>query len=115
MAEIRTKDGSLYVYTHSYGMVFDEMAEEAIAAAAPRWNDQDYAARIIVDQITKPGRDSEVGFGLMLEPNAEDEYHGGATGDRPSIIINLVARTLTVYNDHVHLDEPVGKTFAEIA
>ena len=90
-AEILTSDGSLYVYTHWHGSVFDDMAKEAIAAAQPRWDDPIYATRIIVDQLTKFARDQETGFGLMPGPIAEDEY-----GVNPSIVIDLVNRRLLV-------------------
>ena len=96
-AEIRMFDGSLYVYTHWHGHKFHEMAKDAIKVAEPRWNDHMYAARIIVDQLTRDARDLETGFGLMLVPNAEDEY-----GANPSIIIDLVNRELLVFDENVH-------------
>ena len=92
MAEIKTPDGSLYVYTHWGGSEFPEKAKEAIIASQPRRGDTSYEARIIVDQLTKEGRDQETGFGLMVKPKAEDEYNGGA----PSVIIDLVEQKLTV-------------------
>jgi hypothetical protein len=86
MLEIRTSEGSLYVYTHWCGAVFEEMANDACDNARDRWNDEPYALRILVDQLTKPGRDKDTGFGLMLTPSAEDEYnHFG----QPSLLIDL--------------------------
>ena len=92
MAEIRTKEGSLFVYTHWGGHSLPESAKEAVIAAKPRLGDDPYAVRIIVDQLTKEGRDETTGFGLMLEPNAEDEYNN----NKPSVIINLNESTLKV-------------------
>ncbi len=92
MAEIKTEDGSLYVYTHWQGYEFADIAKAAIKTAQPRWDDEPYATRIIVDQLTKDGRDTETGFGLMLKPNAEDSYNG----DKPSVLIDLPGQTLTV-------------------
>lgn len=92
MAEIRVSSGSLYVYTHSDGYQLPKLAIDAIQFAKPRWNDHAYALRIIVDQLTKSGRDEEYGWGLMLEPNHEDEYNF----DQPSVLIDLVDRQLTV-------------------
>ena len=106
MAEIRTRDGSLYVYTHSAGYDLPARAVEAIQRAKPRWNDHSYAMRMIVDQLTKPGRDQEFGYGLMLAPNAEDEYNN----DQPSVVIDLVARELTISNIY----KTVRHTFAEV-
>ncbi len=90
-AEIRTKGGSLYVYTHWGGYEMPERAEAALEAAQPRIGDDAYALRIIVDQLTKAGRDQETGYGLMFGPNAEDEY-----GTNPSIVIDLIANKVTV-------------------
>jgi hypothetical protein len=83
MAEIVTSDGSLYVYTHWHGHDFPTMAKKAVETAKPRLGDEPYWVRIVVDQLTKPGRDKETGFGLMLRPYAEDEYNR----DKPSITI----------------------------
>lgn len=95
MAEIKTPEGSLFVYTHWGGYSLPVAAKKAVASAKPRWSDYPYATRIIVDQLIKEGRDQETGFGLMLQPNAEDEYNS----DSPSVIIDLVGRTLTTIRD----------------
>lgn len=92
MAEIRTDEGSLYVYTHWGGSSLPEDAEEAVRSAKGRWSDTPYAVRIIVDQLTKGGRDEGTGYGLMLSPKAEDEYNS----NKPSVIIDLVRQELTV-------------------
>ena len=104
MAEIRTAGGSLYVYTHWGGETMAEDAKAAILAAKPRWSDQSYATRIVVDQLTKYGRDQELGYGLMVTPDAEDEYNH----DSPSIVIDLLANTLSVTGQDV-------KQFADFA
>ncbi len=87
MAEIKTEDGSLYLYTHWHGSELPAMALAAVERAKPRLGDEGYWVRIVVDQLTKAGRDQETGFGLMLKPQFEDEYNR----DKPSVIIN--ART----------------------
>ena len=92
MAEIKTEGGSLFVYTHWGGSNLPEQAKEAVRKAEPRWGDLPYATRIIVDQLTKDGRDSKTDFGLMLTPKAEDEYNN----DEPSVIIDLLNQTLQV-------------------
>lgn len=92
MAQIKTEDGSLYVYTHWQGHSLPDNAKKAILSARGRWEDEGYATRIIVDQLTKEGRDSETGFGLMLKPEAEDSYNNNS----PSVIIDLVKQMLTI-------------------
>ena len=87
MCEIKMEKGSIYFYTHWHGFSLGDIAEDALAMAQPRINDEPYAVRIIIDQLIKNagGRDSETGSGIMLAPDAEDEYNG----DEPSVIINL--------------------------
>lgn len=92
IAEIKTTEGRLYVYTHWHGSRLPELAQTAIKAAASREGDDSYWTRIVVDQLTKDGRDRETGFGLMLRPNAEDEYNN----DKPSVIIDGTVRPATV-------------------
>ena len=92
MAEIKTEGGSLYVYTHWGGSDLVHDAQKAIMAAKERWGDLSYATHIIVDQLTKHGRDQETGYGIMLKPNAEDEYNH----NEPSVVIDLVNRNLEV-------------------
>ena len=95
MAEIRTQDGSIYFYTHWDGAILPTAAFRAVLAAKPRWDDESYATRIVIDKLLAPYRDQETGAGLMLQPNAEDEYNS----DEPSVIIDMVARTMVVIAD----------------
>lgn len=91
MAEIRTEGGSLYLYTHGGGSSLPDDSKEAILFARERWSDYPYAVRIIVDQLTREGRDEQTGYGLMLTPNAEDEHNS----DNPSVIIDLLRQELS--------------------
>jgi hypothetical protein len=86
VAEIKTKNGSLYVYSHYDGSRIVGMAKAAVRKAKPRWNDEAYAFRIIVDQLIKGGRDEELGYGLSLR---DDQ------GDSPIVIIDLEQKMLT--------------------
>uniref|UniRef100_A0A6M3LYT6 Uncharacterized protein n=1 Tax=viral metagenome TaxID=1070528 RepID=A0A6M3LYT6_9ZZZZ len=95
MAEIKTEDGSLYVYSHWGGYELPDSAKQAVKAAEPRWDDDSYGVRIIVDQLIKGGRDQETGYGLMLKPNAEDEYNN----DEPSVVIDMVKKELVIVRD----------------
>lgn len=92
MAEIKTSDGSLFLYTHWEGSELPELARAAVESAKPRLGDEPYWTRIIVDQIMKSGRDEETGFGLMLKPRAEDEYNR----DEPSVILDARDGTVQI-------------------
>jgi hypothetical protein len=99
VVEIKTSNGSLYVYSHWGGSELPGDAVEAILAARSRWDDEPYATRIIVDQLTKGSRDKATDHGLTLRPNAEDGYNLWGPINNPSIIIDLESRTLQVVGD----------------
>lgn len=62
----------------------------ALHAARPRWNDESYAARIIVSNLIGPNWDQETGYGLWA--SSEDGLYGG---DCQDIVINLSNKTVT--------------------
>ena len=96
MIDLKTRDGSLYVYLHSNGYAAPAIVTEAIEFAQPRWSDESYALRIIVDQIIKGGRDQVLSYGLMLEPNVEDEYNH----NEPSLVVDLVEQKFTCIDNN---------------
>jgi hypothetical protein len=107
ISEVKLEKGSIYIYTHWGGFDLPKVAQEAIVSAEPRWDDEPYAAHIIIDQLIKEGRDSETGIGIMLEAGAEDEYNN----DSPSAVIDIPNRTLKIIGH----DEEDGKwTFAKV-
>ncbi len=95
MAEIKVTDGSIYFYTHWSGYELPEHAKQALSMAAPRIGDDAYALKIVIDNLIKlsSARDSETGAGIMLHPNAEDEYNN----DAPSVVIDLVNKKVEVH------------------
>lgn len=87
MAEIKVEDGSIFFYTHWGGHHLRLDAEAALEKAKPRLGDDSYSMKIVIDSLIESSgsRDSETGAGIMLKPNAEDEYNE----DEPSVIIDL--------------------------
>ena len=80
---------NINVYAHWDGDESVAIMQSAISAAMPRIRDKSYATRIIIDQLTKHGRDSETGYGIYLgEVTHEEEYEYKE--------INLVNYTVTV-------------------
>lgn len=61
----------LVLYSHWGEMSWREDLAKAIEKARPRWTDDSYALRIIIDQLTISGRDEETGFGLFLATSEE--------------------------------------------
>ena len=95
MAEIKTRDGSLFFYTHWSGSDLPELALLALDRARPRIGDDSYALRIVIDSLIKDTdtRDQETGSGIMLKANCEDEYNN----DKPSVLIDLVCNRVEVF------------------
>ena len=82
---------NINVYSHWDGDESVALMQSAIAAAMPRikMSDYSYAVRIIIDQLTKHGRDSETGYGIYVgEVNHEEQYEYKE--------INLVNKRITV-------------------
>ena len=107
MAKVKTTKGSLFIYTHWSGFDLPKTAKEAVKLARPRWDDEPYATHIIVDQLTKEGRDQETGIGIMLDDYAEDGYNH----DKPSVIIDIPNQTITIVG---HEEHDGIRTFVEV-
>jgi hypothetical protein len=56
----------LVLYSHWGETSWRQDLALALEKARPRWTDDSYCLRIIIDQLTKEGRDSETGFGIFL-------------------------------------------------
>jgi hypothetical protein len=69
---------NINVYAHWDGDESVALMQSAVAAAMPRIKsgDYSYATRIIIDQLTKDGRDSETGYGIYVgeEVTHEEQY-----------------------------------------
>jgi hypothetical protein len=76
---------NLVLYSHWGETSWREDLALALRKAEVRLNleDTSYALRIIIDQLTKEGRDSETGFGLYLAPS-DMEYQD------TSVEVNLI-------------------------
>jgi len=80
---------NINVYAHWDGKESVAIMQQAIRTAMPRISDVSYCTRILVDQLTKHGRDSETGYGLYVgEVDHEEEYEYKE--------INLINKTVTV-------------------
>ena len=80
---------NINVYAHWDGEESVAILQSAVRAMMPRINDVSYGTRILIDQLTKHGRDSETGYGIYVgEVNHEEEYDYKE--------INLVDKTITV-------------------
>jgi hypothetical protein len=89
---------NINVYAHWDGEESVAIMQKAIRTAMPRINDISYCTRILVDQLTKHGRDSETGYGIYVgEVNHEEEYDYKE--------INLVNKTIKVGQMQFAIDQ----------
>ena len=85
-------DQNINVYAHWDGEQSEEILAEALKAAEPRWDDMSYCVRIIIDQLTKNGRDEETGYGIYIgsEITHEEQYETKE--------VNLINKTVSIGN-----------------
>ena len=78
------------LYSHWGETTWREDLAIAIDKARPRLalGDIPYATRIIFDQLTKDGRDSETGFGIYLTDSNEDQYDTVVEIDMTTQMVN---------------------------
>lgn len=60
------------LYSHWGETTWRENLADALSKAAPRWTDQNYAARIVVSQLIGNDWDKETGYGLFTSVDGED-------------------------------------------
>lgn len=63
----------IYVYTHWSGYNLPAQVQAALKHGQPRWGDDSYLTRILIDQLTKDSRDDLVGAGISLSIT-DNEY-----------------------------------------
>ncbi len=56
---------SVGLYCHWLGEYIDDCLKDALKKAKPRWDDPEYATRIIISSILKPEIDEETGYGIF--------------------------------------------------
>ena len=99
-------DQNIHVYSHWDGEDGENLLVNAVTVAMPRLNTGDisYATRIIIDQLTKDGRDEEVGYGINVGryPQNEEEYQYKE--------VNLINKTITIGRQKFDLESYLGAT-----
>lgn len=79
----------LAVYTHGHGSELEGMVDDAVLTARTRLGDCSYAARIIIDQLTRSSRDSEYGFGVFPVLKGQDPERFAAGDGESTIYVDL--------------------------
>jgi hypothetical protein len=94
-------DQNINVYAHWDGDDSEYILRHAIEKAMPRINmgDTSYSVHIIIDQLTKEGRDSETGYGIYIgsEITHEEQYEYKE--------VNLTNNTVTISGTTYAIDK----------
>lgn len=97
-------DQNLNVYAHWDGDQSVAILQHALSKAMPRikMGDMSYATRIIVDNLTADGRDSETGYGIYIgsEITHEEQYETKE--------VNLVDNTVSIAGMTMPLEQFLG-------
>jgi hypothetical protein len=90
---------NINVYAHWDGEDSEQILMKALLKAESRFGDTSYATRILIDQLTKGGRDSETGYGIYMGEHIthEEEYNYKE--------VNLVNNTVTIGNTVFSIDK----------
>jgi hypothetical protein len=105
----RNNGTSIWLYTHWNGYELPELLKTALIKAKNRWNDPSYGARILVDQITKEGRDEETGWGL--DTGIGDNSYPVLEVDFPTQKVNIQgmkADYAVSFADYVVMPDPAA-------
>ena len=100
---------SIWLYTHWNGHELPALLKMALIKAKNRWNDPSYGARILVDQITKEGRDEETGWGL--DTGIGDNSYPVLEVDFPTQKVNIQgmkADYAVSFADYVVMPDPAA-------
>ena len=92
---------NINIYAHWDGDASEDILQHALAKAKPRLDmgDISYATRIIIDQLTVDGRDSETGYGIYIGSDIthEEQYEYKE--------VNLINNTVTIGYTTYDLDK----------
>ena len=69
-AQVLIKDTGVFLYTHWNGTELIETVKRALTKRQ-RWDDPEYLARIIFDEMVGKGQGEETGFGIGTEQHGD--------------------------------------------
>jgi hypothetical protein len=81
-------DTSVFLYQHYDGDELYDTVKKSIARSRPRWNDEEYLARIIFSDMIKDSLTDLEGFGISTSKHGDIEY---------LIVVNTLTRDVTKY------------------
>tara|TARA_R110000787_G_scaffold104628_4_gene211856 strand:- start:161 stop:505 length:345 start_codon:yes stop_codon:yes gene_type:complete len=106
IAQIVTSQGELYFYTHIRGKELPMHGQIALDMAVTRWDHEEYALKIVLDQLIRlsESRDKEDNAGIVFNADTlEDEY-----SEPFSVIIDLTTWKVTQFTEGMDYFEEVN-------
>lgn len=106
-AQVHIKDTGVYLYTHWGGYNLPETVHRALSKRW-RWDDPEYLARIIFEEMIKPFPNEETGFGIDTEKH--DDAYRIVTIDCSKEKISITDFGKTIYESTFEgfVSNPVG-------
>ena len=91
-AQVHIKDEGVYLYTHWGGY---KIVEDVRAALANhwRWNDPEYLARIIFEEMIGDQRGTETGFGIGTEKHGDVDLVVDVDCENQTVTVNRDTRS----------------------
>lgn len=83
-AQVRMVNSNIYLYQHSDGYDLPKEVQNAIKRHQ-RWDDEEYLARIIFDEMKGDDIDGELGFGIGNSEHGDIEYLVSVDVDKQTI------------------------------
>lgn len=94
-AQVLIEDEGVYLYTHWNGSSLESTVKKALSRKQ-RWDDPEYLARIIFDEMIGKDQGEETGYGIG------GEQHGDV---RMLIIVNCQKQTVTIEGCTLTMEE----------
>jgi hypothetical protein len=69
-AQVKIQDTGVYLYTHWAGYNLPSVVQSALKREV-RWDDPEYLARVVFEEMIKPSLGSEGGFGIDTQQHGD--------------------------------------------
>ena len=94
----KNPEQDIVVYSHWDGEESVQIFSKALKHSTTRLGDNSYFTRMLIDQLTKGGRDGELGYGVYVGKVTHEESYDYKE-------VDLVNNTVTIGDSKISLEE----------
>lgn len=87
---VQHRGGEVYLYQHSDGYDLPNTVRKALQRGVSRWDDPEYLARIIFNEMTEDDAKGTLGYGIGTEQHGDIEW---------LVIVDVPNQTVEVLHD----------------